>query len=81
MRNYTRFIPGEEIGAVEQWDFGAVDSRALLLAAQVRVQQQAAEREQQPHEGAIARRTDAAGQEPVKTPRLPQLAAQAVDEG
>lgn len=46
MRNYTRFIPGEEIGAVEQWDFGAVDSRALLLAAQVRVQQQAVERAQ-----------------------------------
>lgn len=46
MRNYTRFIPGEEIGAVEQWDFGAVDSRALLLAAQAKVQQQAVERAQ-----------------------------------
>jgi flagellar assembly protein FliH len=46
MRNYTRFIPGEEIGAVEQWNFGAVDSRALLLAAQAKVQQQAAERAQ-----------------------------------
>jgi flagellar assembly protein FliH len=34
MRNYTRFIPGEEIGAVEQWDFGAVDTASLLLAAQ-----------------------------------------------
>jgi flagellar assembly protein FliH len=46
MRNYTRFIPGEEIGAVEQWDFGAVDNRAVLLAAQVKVQQAAAERAQ-----------------------------------
>jgi flagellar assembly protein FliH len=46
MRNYTRFIPGEEIGAVEQWDFGAVDTRAVLLAAQVKVQQVAAERAQ-----------------------------------
>lgn len=46
MRNYTRFIPGEEIGAVEQWDFGAVDNRAVLLAAQVKVQQVAAERAQ-----------------------------------
>ena len=46
MRNYTRFIPGEEIDAVEQWDFGAVDSRALLLAAQAKSQQQAAERAQ-----------------------------------
>jgi flagellar assembly protein FliH len=34
MRNYSRFIPGEEIGAVEQWDFGAVDTASLLLAAQ-----------------------------------------------
>ena len=34
MRNYTRFIPGEEIDAVEQWDFGAVDTASLLLAAQ-----------------------------------------------
>ena len=33
MRNYTRFIPGEEIDAVEQWDFGAVDTASLLLAA------------------------------------------------
>lgn len=46
MRNYTRFIPGEEIDAVQQWDFGAVDTRALLLAAQARAQQQAAERAQ-----------------------------------
>ena len=45
-RNYTRFIPGEEIGAVEQWDFGAVDNRAALLAAQVKVQQASTERAQ-----------------------------------
>ncbi|NBT55664.1 MAG: flagellar assembly protein FliH, partial [Betaproteobacteria bacterium] len=46
MRNYTRFIPGEEIGAVEPWSFGAVDTRAVLLAAQVKVQQASAERAQ-----------------------------------
>lgn len=34
MRNYTRFIPGEEIDAVEQWSFGAVDTASVLLAAQ-----------------------------------------------
>ena len=34
MRNYSRFIPGEEIDAVEQWSFGAVDTASLLLAAQ-----------------------------------------------
>lgn len=39
MRNYTRFIPGEEIGAVEQWEFGAVDTAAQLLAAQAKARQ------------------------------------------
>lgn len=34
MRNYTRFIPGEEIGDVERWSFSAVDTASLLLAAQ-----------------------------------------------
>ena len=33
MRTYTRFIPGEEIGVVSQWDFGAVDAQTLRLAA------------------------------------------------
>lgn len=41
MRNYSRFIPGEEIGAVEQWDFGAVDTASLLLAAQVAKREEA----------------------------------------
>lgn len=41
MRNYSRFIPGEEIGAVEQWNFGAVDTAALLQAAQVKVRDEA----------------------------------------
>lgn len=43
MRNYSRFIPGEEIDSIEQWNFGAVDSAALLLAAKVRVAEDAAE--------------------------------------
>jgi flagellar assembly protein FliH len=43
MRNYTRFIPGEEIGAVEQWNFGAVDTASLLLAAQGKAQVDARE--------------------------------------
>lgn len=41
MRDYSRFIPGEEIDAVEQWNFGAVDTVSLLLAAQVKVREQA----------------------------------------
>lgn len=41
MRDYSRFIPGEEIDAVEQWNFGAVDTASLLLAAQVKVREQA----------------------------------------
>lgn len=43
MRNYSRFIPGEEIDSVKQWNFGAVDSAALLLAAKVKVHEEAAE--------------------------------------
>lgn len=39
MRNYTRFIPGEEIGAVEQWSFGAVDTAATLLAEQLKARE------------------------------------------
>jgi flagellar assembly protein FliH len=31
MRNYTRFIPGEEIGAVAQWRFGDVDAASILV--------------------------------------------------
>ena len=40
MRNYTRFIPGEEIDAVAQWRFGAMDPAALLLEEQARVREQ-----------------------------------------
>jgi flagellar assembly protein FliH len=39
MRNDSRFIPGEEIGAVVQWQFGAIDTAAQLLAAQVKARQ------------------------------------------
>lgn len=44
MRNFTRFIPGEEIGAVAQWDFAAVDTASILLAAQAQAREAAAER-------------------------------------
>lgn len=46
MRNYTRFIPGEEIDAVSQWDFGVVDTAARLLAEQAKAREQAAARVQ-----------------------------------
>jgi flagellar assembly protein FliH len=39
MKNYARFIPGEEIDAVEQWQFGAIDTAAQLLAAQVKARE------------------------------------------
>jgi flagellar assembly protein FliH len=48
MRNYARFIPGEEIDAVEQWQFGSIDTAAQLLAAQVKareVQEEAVQEE------------------------------------
>lgn len=32
MRNYSRFIPGEEIGEVEHWRFGAVGVPGVLLS-------------------------------------------------
>lgn len=43
MRNYTRFIPGEEIGTVEQWNFGAVDTAAIKLAEQVKALEEASD--------------------------------------
>jgi len=43
MRNFNRFIPGEEVGAVSQWDFAAVDTASLLLAAQVQAREDAAD--------------------------------------
>jgi flagellar assembly protein FliH len=36
MRNQSRFISGEKIDAVAQWNFDAVDTAAILLAAQAR---------------------------------------------
>ncbi len=36
MRTTTRFIPGEEIGAVSQWRFGDVDAAAMLVEQQAR---------------------------------------------
>lgn len=43
MRNYTRFIPGEEVDAAEPWSFAAVDTASLLLAAQAKVQEELAD--------------------------------------
>lgn len=39
MRNYERFIPGEEIGEVSQWQFGVLETAAQLLQAQVQARQ------------------------------------------
>jgi flagellar assembly protein FliH len=41
MRNYSRFIPGEEIEGCEQWRFHAIDTAAQLLEAQVRAREEA----------------------------------------
>ncbi len=41
MRNDSRFIPGEEIDAVSQWNFGAVDNASLRKAAAARERQDA----------------------------------------
>lgn len=39
MRNYARFIPGEEIDAVEQWQFGSINTAAQLQAAQAKAKE------------------------------------------
>lgn len=46
MRNYDRFIPGEEIDAVKQWNFTAIDTAAQLLAAQVQAREAQEEADQ-----------------------------------
>lgn len=46
MRNYTRFIPGEEIDAVQEWQFGAIDTAAQLLQAQAKARADALSEEQ-----------------------------------
>ena len=38
MRSASRFIPGEEIEAVSQWSFGAVDTRAVEALERARAQ-------------------------------------------
>ncbi len=48
LRNYDRFIPGEEIEAFEQWRFGSIDTAAQMRAAQLKaraVQEDAAQAE------------------------------------
>jgi flagellar assembly protein FliH len=39
MRNFDRFIPGEEIEAVEQWRFGSIDTAAQVRAAQLKARE------------------------------------------
>jgi flagellar assembly protein FliH len=41
MRDYSKFIPGEEIGAAAPWDFKAVDTAGLLLASQTQAREDA----------------------------------------
>lgn len=40
MNNYARFIPGEEISAVQQWQFRAMDTAAQLLAAKTKAREE-----------------------------------------
>jgi len=57
MRNDDRFIPGEEIKDVAQWEFAAIETAAQLLQAQVRereAQQQQAHAQDAYQEGFAA---------------------------
>ena len=42
-RAHNRFISGEDIGAVAQWDFGAVDQASVRFAAKVKAREEAEE--------------------------------------
>jgi flagellar assembly protein FliH len=55
-RNQNRFIPGEEIGAVSGWEFGAVDQASVRFAAKLRAQELAEEqvREEKAHQAGYA---------------------------
>lgn len=44
MKEHSRFISGEDIAAVARWDFAAVDTHAMLLAAQTKARDEAAEK-------------------------------------
>lgn len=61
MRNHSHFIPGEKIDAVAQWNFEAVDTAAILLAAQERERerQENAEREEAIRQEAFAQGVEA----------------------
>ena len=43
VRNQSRFIPGEELGTVAGWDFGAVDQASVRFAAKVKARELAEE--------------------------------------
>jgi flagellar assembly protein FliH len=52
VRNHNRIIPGEELGAVAGWDFGAVDQASVRFAAKVKARELAEEqsRENEAHQ-------------------------------
>ncbi|MDE2419004.1 MAG: flagellar assembly protein FliH [Burkholderiales bacterium] len=39
-RAHSKFIPGEEIGTISDWSFGAVDQASLRFAAKLRAQEE-----------------------------------------
>lgn len=51
MRSFTRLIPGEEIAAVSNWNFGDVDAAAVLLQEQTRARERSEEAEAARQEG------------------------------
>jgi flagellar assembly protein FliH len=40
-RGHSRFIPGEDVATVTEWDFGAVDHSAVRFAAKLKAQEEA----------------------------------------
>jgi flagellar assembly protein FliH len=51
MRNFSRFIPGEEIDAVAQWRFGGMDAASILLQERGKTKDDDAKAEVQRQQG------------------------------
>lgn len=73
MRNQSRFISGEKIDAVAQWNFDDVDTAAILLAAQARERERM---ETEAREEAVRQAAFAEGVEAGRVQAMPEVQRQ-----
>jgi flagellar assembly protein FliH len=76
MKNLSRFIPGEKIDAVSQWNFDAMGAAALLLEQQARERERA---EAEAREALIRQAAFAEGMEEGRVRAMPEVQRQ-IDE-